>query len=188
MISFLDYWETDALTKLTEEDIKNILYLSHMWQPIDSPFFEVLKNRFTYLAHDDDWYCKLYIRNPNEFLDIVAKKIEKYVEQEVNTKGKRKDKKNFRNKDRIIFLKTSGSEIPEINSQIKQRIFEKWREGLYIDLSDMRIAANKIIIKTYIIGNFNDMDEMFNNIEQHKQHAAQRHEICLSKKEWMISK
>ena len=51
---FIDYSKTGDIAALIAEDIKDILYLSHMHQPANSPFFEALENRFVYLSHDDN--------------------------------------------------------------------------------------------------------------------------------------
>jgi hypothetical protein len=183
---FMDYSQACAISKLTDEEIKDILYLSHIWKPFNSPFIEVLQNRFAYLAHDDDWYCKLYVRDLEDFLDIVIRKIEKYVECELHSKHRRKDKKHFQNKERISFLKKLANEIPRIDLLIRQRIFDRRSEGLFIDLNGMQIIENAVIVKTYIIGKFSDMDEMFNNIRQHKENSIQVNNLCFDGKEWSL--
>jgi hypothetical protein len=56
---FTDYAHLGGTKYLSEEQIAELLYLSHMFKPLKLPFFEPLQNRFAYLAHDDGWYCKL---------------------------------------------------------------------------------------------------------------------------------
>lgn len=184
---FMDFAAADSICQLTNEEIKDILYLSHMWQAIDSPFFETLQNHFVYLAHDDDWYCKLHVRNPDDILNIIIRKIESYVRYKLKNKANRKEQKYFRNKDKALFLRRVGDNVPEIRQDIKGRIFEKWNEGLFFDLSGMQISANKIVIKTYIIGEFGDMDEMFNNIEHYQENSSQVNSLCFTEEGWIIS-
>jgi hypothetical protein len=140
-----------------------------------------------YLAHDDDWYCKLYIRQQDYFFDLVTRKIKKHIESELISKVGRKERKNFQNKERILFLKTLKGHIPEIDMQTKQELHKEWNKGLFIDLSGMQIIGEQIIIKTYIIGKFIDMDEMFNNIEQHKEKATKTNNLYFDGRKWSIS-
>jgi hypothetical protein len=146
----------------------------------------VLQNRFVYLAHDDGWYCKLFCRNINDFHDIVANLVRKYVGNELNSPVTRKDNKEYTNKDRNAFLKTSADDIPSIYQHTKQIIYRNWNEGLFIDLNGMQIINNTVIIKTYIIGKFDNMDIMFNNINQFKDNSSHVDSICFNGKEWIV--
>lgn len=72
---FVDYAMPHMIAKLNDQQIAEILFMAHMRKPIKSPFFEELKNRFAYLAHDDGWYCKLYCQNVCEFTHVLYGKI-----------------------------------------------------------------------------------------------------------------
>ena len=64
-----------AAAQLDRQQVAEILFLAHMGEPIESPFFAPLGNRFAYLSHDDGWYGKLYCRDMGEFMSVLWKKL-----------------------------------------------------------------------------------------------------------------
>ena len=184
---FIDYSGAKSVSKLTDTEMMEMLYLSHMWKPVHSPFFETLQNRFVYLAHDDDWSCKIYIAKKEKIINVAAKKIEKYAECQIRECVGRKERKNFRNSQRVAFIKKSGKSVISIDEQIRQKVFEGWSNGVFIDLSGMQIVNSELIIKLYFIGRFSDMDDMFNSIEKHKSNAAQIRCLCYNGSKWNVT-
>ena len=183
---FLDYTEAESVSKLTDEEIKDILYLSHMWRSVRSPFFETLQNRFVYLAHDDDWSCKLYMTDKESIINVIARKIEEYTECQINGRIGRKCQKNLRNKERKAFVKKVGKSVVCISEHLMQRAFENWNDGIFVDLNGMQIVKNEVIIKLYLIGRFSDMNEMFDNIQKRKGNPVQIRCLCYGENEWSV--
>ena len=72
---FVDYSKADDAARLSGQQIAELLYMGHIFKPLNSPFFETLQNRFAYLAHDDGWYCKLFCRNLDDFIAVLWGKI-----------------------------------------------------------------------------------------------------------------
>ena len=68
---FVDYNISNSVYQLTNEQVAELLFMAHMFEPLKSPFFEVLNNRFAYLAHDDWHFCVLYSRDIDDFLDVL---------------------------------------------------------------------------------------------------------------------
>ena len=60
---------------LSDQQIAELLFIAHIGRPLDSPFFAPLQNRFAYLAHDDGWFCKLFCRNLDDFINVLCGKI-----------------------------------------------------------------------------------------------------------------
>jgi hypothetical protein len=75
-LDVLDAESTEALDRLTPQDVAEMLYLSHLKRPIRSPFLDNLNNRFAFLSHDDGWYCKVYFKDPKVFFGAVPHLIE----------------------------------------------------------------------------------------------------------------
>ena len=74
--SFVDCSKNDSIEKLEDMEIAELLFLKHMKYPLNSPFFDALGNRFVYLSHDNDFYCKLYCKTENDILNMLSYKIQ----------------------------------------------------------------------------------------------------------------
>jgi hypothetical protein len=66
-LCLLDYSPSVSIKTLEPREVADLLYLAHMFSPIDTPFNETLKNRFVYLAHDDGWHTKIYCKDTRWF-------------------------------------------------------------------------------------------------------------------------
>ena len=145
---WIDYNNETDLNNCTPEEKAEVLYLSHFGKPLKSPFFNRINNNFVYLAHDDGWYCKLYCRDMSVFKDIIANKILDSFST---------------NKRRIIY---------PMDDDIKSEIFNLTEKGLLIDFSNIYRNNKSIGLSYYTIGHYEDMDEMYNNLERNKRRAG----------------
>ena len=146
---FVDYADGISISQLSEEQIAELLYLAHMYKPLKSPFFEVLKNKFAYLAHDDGWYCKLYCEDREIAISILLNKLRKSI-QEV--------------------LHDNGTLLP---SGLTEEIYKLSTRGLLIKLDNEVTRKNKVvIINLYEVGEYENMDDLFNTIDYSNQHIS----------------
>ena len=157
--SFVDYSTSNAVNELSKEQVAELLYLGHMHSPLKSPFLEVLKNKFVYLAHDDGWYCKLYCQNINDFITVLLRKIAS----------------NFPVKN-----------ICEISDCVTERILIQARDGLLIDLDEVVSDNGSATLMLYSIGEFVDMDAIFNDVGRIKCNAARVTRLCYYKEIWLL--
>ena len=123
---FVDYFRSGDTTRLSDQQIAELLYISHIEKPLESPFFTTLQNRFVYLAHDDGWYCKLYCRNPDDFITVLCKKISNDVSWSVP---------DFL-RSRLLELATQGIIIDLEEIQKNNEVFDLkiYTVGLYFDM------------------------------------------------------
>ena len=150
---FVDYADISLINQINDEQIAELLYLSHMFKPLKSPFFEVLQNRFAYLAHDDGWYCKLYCKDQQVPISMVMNKLQKSIKN--------------------AFV----ANLPSLPENSDEEIFKLSTGGLLIELdfstqkekvSIKNNVAEMAILKFYEVGEYKDMDVLFNNLEQIK--------------------
>lgn len=160
---WIDYNDETALNNCSSQEKAEVLYLSHFGNPLKSPFFHKLNNEFFYLAHDDGWFCKLFCKDMLVFGDIIANKII--------------DSFAIKNKRRKIY--------PMIED-IKNKIFELTKEGILIDFSDIYTDKKCICVDFYTIGHYENMDEMYNNLERNKKRASIKGTIEHKNKTWKI--
>ncbi|MFA9379318.1 MAG: hypothetical protein ACERKZ_21620 [Lachnotalea sp.] len=159
---WIDYNNEVDLNNCTPEEKAEVLYLSHFGKPLKSPFINRINNDFAYLAHDDGWFCKLYCKDMSVFKDIIANKII----DSFSTNKRRK--------------------IYPINEEIKDELFELTKKGLLIDFSNIYRDNQCISLNYYTIGQFEDMDEVYNNLERNKCKADIKGTIEHKSKTWRI--
>jgi hypothetical protein len=159
---WLDYNNEVDLNSCTPEEKAEVLYLSHFGKPLNSPFFSGINNDFVYLAHDDGWFCKLYCKDMLVFKDIIANKI---IES-FSTNNRRK--------------------IYPMSEDIKKEILELTKKGLLIDFSNIYRDNKCISLNYYTIGNYEDMDKMYNNLERNKYRSDVKGTIEHKNKSWKI--
>ena len=150
---FVDYVSPAVIDTISNEEAAQLLYLSHMFEPLSSPFFDVLQNEYAYLAHDDGWYCKLYCRNRQFPITVAVNKLQK----------------NARNA-----LGDNALPLPE---NLIEAIHKQSEKGLLIEMEVVsrkkgvlgkKKVAESASIKLYEVGKYENMDSLLNNIEQNQ--------------------
>jgi hypothetical protein len=159
---WVDYDQRENIEKLEPPEIAELLYLGHMFKPIGSPFFEKIKNRYAYLAHDDGWFCKLYCRNYSDIQEVIANKIIGTVST---------------NKRRRIYPFTED---------LKAKLIELSEDGLLVDFSKTLRQEKTIEIPIHCIGKFLDMDMMYNDLERHIYRSKYSARLVQKDKKWTI--
>ena len=157
---FVDYADIASINQVSDEQIAGLLYISHMFKPLKSPFFEVLQNKYAYLAHDDGWYCKLYCKDRQIPISIVMHKLQKQIENIEKAFGDNALLLPENLGEVICKLSTSGLLIEFDISTRKSGISRKSK------------VAETVILKLYEVGEYEDMDALFNNLEQIKPQAS----------------
>jgi len=159
---WIDYDNESNLNNCTLEERAEVLYLSHFFKPLKSPFLSRINNNYFYLSHDDGWRCKLYCKDMLAFKDIIANKI-------IDS-----------------FATNKRRKIYPISESIKNEILELTKKGLLIDFSCIHKESDSISINFYAIGPYENMDEMYNNLERNKFRAEIKGYIEHKNKTWKI--
>jgi len=138
---FVDYANDAILNELSEQNIAELFYLGNMHKPLNSPFFDVLQNKYAYLSHDDGWYSKIYCKDQSIALNIISNVIKNKIMHIVG--------------DKILILDDLNNEISKYSN-----------EGLLIEIE--KISKNNVYIRIYEASKFENMDDLFDNLEQIK--------------------
>lgn len=155
---FVDYAVEGAEAKLSAQQIAELLYITHMWKPLQSPFFAQLENRFVYLAHDDGYFCKLYCREFIEFIHIFFRKMT----------------------DNFILNKTKNS------ITIEEQILKLAVSGILVDLEESDCKKDNGSIAIYTVGEYSNMDDILNDFENIKVTALQVNYLHYSKRGYTL--
>ena len=160
--AWVDFENRDNLEKLEPIELAELLYLGHMFKPINSPFFEKIQNRYAYLAHDDGWFCRLYCKEYSDFQEIICNKII----DTVSTSKRRK--------------------IYPFTKEVKEELLNLAKDGLLIDFNNFARYEKSIEVPIYTIGKFLDMDEMYNNLQGSISRAKYSAYLVHKNKKWTI--
>lgn len=132
-LCFLDCNNRENVRKLNDDEIAQMLFIGHMKRPMNSPFINKLGNSIVYMGHDDDYFCKLYCVSCDIFLDILNMKLRSYTGQ---------------------YYKISKN---------LDCFFKDCADGILIDLAGIAESKGKRSMIYYVIGEFDNMDEIINN-------------------------
>ena len=133
----------DFLSKYNE--IAEMLFIGHMNRPLNSPFVEKIGNKIVYIGHDNNYFCKLYCINNNDFYSVINIKFQSYIHDKY-----------------------------KINIHLGYSFMEECINGLLIDLDDIYISNRNVVMPYYVIGFFNNMDEIINRSNFLKQDKPQK--------------
>ncbi|NBI28432.1 peptide ABC transporter permease [Chengkuizengella marina] len=160
--SWIDFEELNSLDLLNPQDVSNILYLDHMKEPINTPFFETLNNKYVYLAHDDGWFNKCYVKEQNSYERLISNLIPLKL-KEIHRK------------------KTSM-----IRKEVGEYLFKLSTEGLLIDFKEASTSVRDFKLPVYIIGENYNFDNLINNLDFHKKKAKEKLWLVYKEKLWNI--
>jgi len=72
---WVDFQCEEDLERVSDEELAELLYLSHRIEPLKEFAFSSLKNRYAYLCHDDDYMVKVYMQDIREYREVIHNKI-----------------------------------------------------------------------------------------------------------------
>lgn len=162
---WIDFDEHEKLNSLKPNEVAELLYLGHKFKPVSSPFFDKIDNRYAYLAHDDGWFCKFHYKYINDLKEIVANKV-------VQTTSS-------------IFKKRK---IYPISDEIKEQLLNLCNDGLVINFSCVTKSNRGINILLHTIGEFLNMDDMYNDLNKHINKSNNQWWLIYKNKQWKIEK
>ncbi|MBA4536862.1 hypothetical protein H1Z61_06835 [Bacillus aquiflavi] len=170
---WLDFEEEDGLNELTQQEIAELLYLGHLKQHLHTPFYSQLGNQYVYLAHDDGWFNKTYYRHLEDFYWMLGRLIPSKV-------GKLKFEKS-------LFRIGKKRSYPTIQQDTLLSLRDMIKEGTVISLKKALQNRNRIEIPMWVIGDFANMDDMYEVYEQESNHECDAKLVFDRKsKEWRI--
>jgi hypothetical protein len=171
---WIDFVEEEGLNELTGQEVAELLYLGHLKQHLKIPFYPKLGNRFVYLAHDDGWFNKIYYRSFKDFFHLLSEAV-------TDKLGTIKLEKS------ILGLRKKRS-YPAVNKEILLSLTPFIKEGICISLRDTDHQRGRIEIPIWVIGDFANMDDMYEEYEQ-ISHKACHAKIVYDKrtKEWKLN-
>lgn len=149
---WVDFEEEEGLNELTGQELAELLYLGHMKDHLKPPFYQKLRNRFVYLAHDDGWWNKIYYRNMMDFYRMLGDTL-------VSKLTESKTEKN------LLGLKKKRVLSP-LPIELLLKMKTMMREGILISIYDSVQSRTSIEVPIWILGDFDNMDDMYEDYEK----------------------
>ncbi len=170
---WIDVEDISSLNLLEPHDLAALLYLGHYQKPLNSQFNNKLNNQFVYLAHDDGWFNKTYYKDIYDMKHLMSRIVPLKIAS--------------LNQKRFSLLRKK-SEYPPLPLVLVNTLLTLTNDGLLIDFQHMIHTRKDVQVPVYTIGEFLDMDEMYNEVDEHKKASKLRANLILNKKdlEWSL--
>ncbi|WP_170006290.1 hypothetical protein [Bacillus fonticola] len=152
---WIDVEDTSSLDELSPEEIAELLYLGHMKQPLRKPFLNTLRNRFVYLSHNDGHFNKTYYRDWQDFYGMLSVVFSEKISKKVQDKW-------------VLPPFRKASKIRPVTLTLWKELESQLEEGALISLSSMEVNRIKVTIPIYVVGDYVDIDQLFEDFEPKK--------------------
>lgn len=160
---WIDFEEKNNLNKIDKAELAKMLYLNHTGKPYDTFLFESLNNKYTYIAHDDEYIVNVYMKNIKDYKNVINYKIKKEL----------KGRKRF---------------IADIPNEILDIIYALCKKGVVIDFEE----AYSTGVSIYPIGDVKYIDDAHDKLDRYRNRRFSSEVINLdydnNKKLWSIYK
>lgn len=170
---WIDFEEEEAVNELPGQSIAELLYLGHVKEHLKPPFYNYLSNRYVYLAIDDGWFNRTYYRDLNDFYRMLGEVIPGKM-------GQMKVEKT------LLGIKKKRT-YPPISRDVLLSLKALMKEGAVLSIKDIDQNRVRIEIPIWIIGDFANMDDMYDEYESIVKEPCEA-KIVFDKKtrEWKI--
>ncbi|MBP3040202.1 hypothetical protein J9303_11975, partial [Bacillaceae bacterium Marseille-Q3522] len=170
---WIDFDDLDTLDELPGQVIAELLYLGHLKDHLKPPFYNYLQNQFVYLAYDDGWYNKTYYRHLTDFYHMFSNVVPAKLSQ--------------MNLDKSWIPFRTKKAYPPVGETAIKQLMKFFKEGTIVSFKKMVRSRQRIELPLWIMGDFLNMDEMYDEatITMNKQVAAK---LIFDKKnrEWTV--
>ncbi|MCJ8008489.1 hypothetical protein ACFFF5_16755 [Lederbergia wuyishanensis] len=147
---WIDFKEEEHLNLLSGQEIAEILYLGHIKEHLRIPFYGKLKNYYAYLSNDDGWFNKTYYKNWDLFFTMLGSTIAIKMNNQ---------------KEKSLLFRVKKKNTPAIPKEILNPFSDLMKEGIVISIEKAVRTRLTIEVPVWVIGDFFDMDEMYEEYE-----------------------
>ncbi len=161
---WIDFSDVKGLRSMTRLEAAELIYLGKLQQPVQSPFFEKLNNRFVYLAHDDGWNNIIYYRDIQEYRDVLNRLICNKIK------------------------KVHGKVVNLLGDDLIVELVELSKSGLAIDFDRLLEDEEEgsFEVSMYGLGTMTDMDAMYEDYEKYKAKANHNKSLEYIDNTWFL--
>lgn len=154
---WVDFQREDQLEAVTDEELAQLLYMSHMKKPLKDFRMKSLGNHFAYLCHDDGWWNNIFMADVNQYKAVIQYLLQKEI------KGRKKT-------------------IAEPDAELTDRVFTLCRDGLVIDFERKTLDGVMLLP----VGSMETMDDLERQLALRRKKNELQLRYDARKKVWSI--
>lgn len=140
---WVDYNNPKTVQNMTPIQLAELLYLRHTFQPLNQPFIHWLENQYIYLAHDDDYWTKIYLKHIEQYKSVMHGII-------------------------LEALKGRKKAIAPIPSDLLDYLFNYAQEGILFDFKNLSFYDGKTVVTISKLGKHENYDEVYDVFNRKK--------------------
>jgi len=144
---WVDFQNEADLDRVTKQELAELLYFGHKVEPLNQFQIASLRNRYAYYSHDDNWFVRIYMENPDDYRAVVAYKLVKEL------KGRKRT-------------------MPPPPDEILDRLMSMFEQGAVINFEEACFAEGYAGVHIYPIGEHQDMDAIHNRLDLFRTSCA----------------
>ena len=150
-LCWIDFMDERKLNQLTPMEQAELLYISHKKEPITSPFFNKLQNRFIYYSSDIEKMTKIYFRHLSDADLLVANIFNTFIQE----------------KERSIsfWRRKVKSTIPSLSPETLRSYRSYAKEGALLSLYRMEKPKSAYGIEIRNLSDYSFPDEVWDDLK-----------------------
>lgn len=133
---WLDYNDPSIIDNMSGVELSELLYIGHTFSPLNKALINWINNKYLYLAHDDDYWTKIYMENIQDYKMVMHGKI-------------------------LDALKGRKKYIKPLPEDIIDYIFKHSKDGILFDFGNVSFYNNRTTLKISKIGKNYNYDEVY---------------------------
>lgn len=154
-LCWLDFNSEKNVNQLSAQEQAELLYFGHKREPLETPFFHKLQNRYAFFSNPTDKTMKVYFRFLGDVEQVTANLFNSIIKDKADTVSfwRRKSRSSLANLDPIV--------LRSIRHYIK--------EGALLSLFKME-KTGQFGIEIRTLSNYNFPDEVWDDLKEILNH------------------
>ncbi|OGX78065.1 hypothetical protein A6395_13935 [Exiguobacterium sp. SH31] len=163
----IDFPDYNLLESLSDHEIAEILFLSHMERGLKAPFLNSIQNEIAYFNESNDRHSSLYIKDWSTINQFLQSVLQSKLDRDIRN---------------ISFVPIPLPVIDEILALSPQ--------GLIIDFDHTKrsLFNRQVAISFYVAGRYEDMSVLEEDFDAKKESIALKGQLTYRRRAWEIER
>ncbi|TQE90418.1 hypothetical protein [Ureibacillus terrenus] len=149
-LCWVDFSDEKQVNQLTPMEQAELLYLGHKKEPVTSPFFPKLKNRYVYCSSANEQTTKVYFRFLEDFEMLVSTLINNIIKENGGNGG--------------FWRRKSKERIPKIEAADLKAYRHYFKEGALVSIYKAEKPKNHFGVEIRTLSDYDYPDEVWNDL------------------------
>jgi len=150
-LCWIDFVSEKDVNQLTSLEQAELLYLSHKKEPIHSPFFTKLQNRYVYYSAENDKLTKVYYRYLNDSEYLVSNLFNQLIKEKEGNGS--------------FWRRKTKDAIPTLDPIVLKAYRPFVKEGALLSLYKMEKQNNSYGVEIRTLSDYDYPDEVWDDLE-----------------------